>query len=73
MGKEKIILRACPVADGYGPCCRGCGGGWPGTKATSEQFTRALYNGGINPERLGCGPLVDRARIVVSELARTNE
>ena len=68
MGKENIILEACPVADGRGPCCRGCGGGWPGTRATTKQLTRALHNGGIKPEKLGCGPLIERARMAVAKV-----
>ena len=67
-GKKDIVLIACPVADKRGPCSRNCGGGWPGTRATTEQLTEALHNGGIDPERLGCGPLVERARVAVSML-----
>lgn len=70
---KRIVLKACPAADGKGPCCRNCGGGWPGTRATTEQLTEALHNGGINPEKLGCEPLVERARVAVSELADTQE
>ena len=68
---QNIVLKACPVADGKGPCCRNCGGGWPGTKATTEQLTQALHNGGVSPDKLGCGPLTERARAAVSKLAGT--
>jgi len=70
---ENIVLKACPVADGLSPCCRNCGGGWPGTKATTKQLTNALYNDGVKPEKLGCGPLVKRAQAAVSQLADAQE
>jgi hypothetical protein len=68
---KHIVLRACPVADGKGPCSRSCGGGWPGTKATTEKLTKALHNGGVDPDRLGCGPLVERARVAVFQIRET--
>ena len=68
-----VVLKACPVADGKEPCCRNCGGGWPGTRATTKNLTKALHNGGINPEMLGCQPLIERARVAVSELTETQE
>jgi hypothetical protein len=55
-----FIVQGCPVADGQGPC-HGCGGGWPGTLATSEALTTAALLGRLKPERLGCGPLAEGA------------
>jgi len=72
MVNNEIILEACPVADGYGPCSRHCGGGWPGTQATTEQLTVALHSGRLNPEKLGCGPLVERANDAIKQLVEFN-
>ncbi|KKU95621.1 MAG: hypothetical protein UY27_C0012G0008 [Candidatus Gottesmanbacteria bacterium GW2011_GWA1_48_13] len=57
-----VEVRGCPVADGGGGCCHNCAGGWPGTKITTEAMTRAVNNGGIDPSKLGCGPLEESAR-----------
>ena len=57
-----VIVRGCPVADGLPPCCRNCGGGWDGTRVTTEAMTRAVENGRVIPENFGCQPLEDRAR-----------
>lgn len=57
-----LIVEGCPVANGRGPCCRNCGGGWPGTKVTTEKLTVSVLSGTINPDKLGCQPLQDRAR-----------
>ena len=57
-----VIVQGCPVADGQAACCHNCGGGWPGTRITTEAMTRVVNNGGIIPENLGCQPLEDRAR-----------
>lgn len=59
---EPIIVQGCPVADGKAACWSFCGGGWPGTRITTKAMTRAVNNGGIIPENLGCQPLQDRAR-----------
>lgn len=55
-----FVVQGCPVADGQGPCSTTCGGGWPGTPST-EKLTAAVVAGRINPTRLGCGPLQERA------------
>lgn len=57
----KIVkVEACPVADGGAPCCRNCGGGWPGTRSTSEQLTAAVEKRKIDPKKLGCELLQQR-------------
>jgi len=61
-----VVIEGCPVADGQGPCCS-CGGGWPGTQAKSEQLTQALVSGRLIPEKLGCGPLVERATAALQD------
>ena len=61
MNHETIIVEGCPVADGGPPCCRNCGGGWPRTKITTVAMTRAVRIQRIDPSRLGCQPLQDRA------------
>lgn len=59
----KTIVQGCPVEDGLsGGCCRNCGGGWPGTQISTEAMTRAVAEGTIDPNKLGCQPLQDRAR-----------
>jgi len=65
--KQKIEIQGCPIADRIGgtECIRGCGGGWPGTQITSEDLTRAVNNGGVRAERLGCGPLMQRAEVAM--------
>lgn len=70
---QNIVLKACPVADGRAPCGRGCGGGWPGTRATTENLTKALHNGGVDPNKLGCGPLIERARAATQELTESRQ
>jgi hypothetical protein len=52
----------CPVANGAAPCNHLCGGGWPGTKVTSDKMLKALRQGKLIPEFLGCGPLQEQAR-----------
>lgn len=56
-----VIVRGCPVADGGPSCCHGCGGGWPGTRITTEAMTQAVAGRMIVPDKLGCQPLADRA------------
>lgn len=60
MGKFEVL--GCPVADGMPPCCLFCGGGWPGTRITTETMTDGVLSGRIVPKKLGCQPLEDRAR-----------
>ena len=62
-----LIVEGCPVANGRGPCCRNCGGGWPGTKVTTEKLTAAVVNGAIDPEKLGCQPLMDRVKAALEK------
>ncbi len=69
---EDFVVLACPVADGFPPCCRGCGGGWPGTKATTRNLTEAVVKERLDPNKLGCQPLVDRARAGINELKRAS-
>lgn len=56
-----IIVKGCPKADGGSGCCLFCDGGWPGTRIATEAMTRAVRSGRINPNKLGCGPLQERA------------
>lgn len=58
---NSTVVRGCPVADGFAACPR-CGGGWPGTRLTTEALSRAIADGRITPERLGCGVLEERVR-----------
>jgi hypothetical protein len=50
----------CPVQNGLPPCGRMCGGGWPGTKIDDEAMRKALANPNFDPQKLGCGPLIDQ-------------
>lgn len=52
----------CSVANGGAPCNHLCGGGWPGTKITHDEMSRALRQGRLIPETLRCGPLEEQAR-----------
>lgn len=63
-----LVVRGCPVADGGPSCCHGCGGGWPGTRVTTEKLTAAVRAVRINPDFLGCQPLADRTRIGLAEM-----
>lgn len=56
-----IIVKGCTKADGGPGCCRNCDGGWPGTMITTEAMTSAVRSGRIDPSKLGCQPLYDRA------------
>ncbi len=58
---SKFIVRGCPAVDGGPWCLRGCRGGWPGTKVSSETLTQAVRAGTIKPNQFGCGPLTRRA------------
>ena len=58
---NNFFVKGCPVADGKTPCNR-CGGNWPGTKITSEKLTKSILSGKINPDKLGCLPLMDNAK-----------
>jgi len=62
-----ITVQGCPVADGKSPC-HGCGGGWPGTQATSDALTKAAQAGRLLPDSLGCGLLVEGAKRALHEL-----
>jgi hypothetical protein len=63
----KGCIEACPVTEGNGPC-HGCGGGWPGTLASSRELTKAALKGILIPERLKCGPLAARASHALHEI-----
>ena len=52
----------CPIFEKGCGCGRMCGGGWPGTTVSSEALTKAILNGKLNPDKLGCQPLIDRAK-----------
>lgn len=54
--------RGCPAADGQAACWDRCGAGWPGTNITTEAMTKAVSGNGIDPNKLGCQPLQDRAK-----------
>lgn len=47
----------------YGSPCHNCGGGWPGTKSSGNALTSAAVAGRLNPERMGCGPLVEQVKV----------
>lgn len=72
-GDPPVIVLGCPVADGGPACCDRCGGGWPGTRITTESLTRVVANGKIDPKKLGCQPLEDRARIGLAEVRKRHE
>lgn len=57
---ENFSVLGCPVADKR-PACPRCGGGWPGTKITTEKMTKNIISGTLKPERLGCLPMQGRA------------
>mgnify|MGYP001617017024 CR=1 FL=1 len=67
------VVEGCPAADGKAACCRNCGGGWPGTRVTTMAMTRAVQSGRLDPERLGCQPLQDRARAALQALQPSPE
>ena len=46
----------------YGNPCPRCGGGWPGTTSTTKQLTEAAFKGRLNPDKLGCKTLIERAQ-----------
>lgn len=67
MSKEFTPVQGCPVADG-GAACPRCGGGWPGTRITTEAMTKAVAGGNLDPTKLGCQTLIDRATAGIEEL-----
>lgn len=62
MNNKVEKVEGCPAADGKAACWSFCGGGWPGTRVTTEAMTRAVHSGRLDPNKLGCQPLYDRAR-----------
>ncbi len=50
---SKFIVKGCPAIDGGPWCLRGCRGGWPGTKVSSEVLTQAVRAGTIKPIQFG--------------------
>jgi hypothetical protein len=64
-----FYVRGCPVADGEIPCNR-CGGNWPGTKITTKKLTKSILSGKINPDKLGCLPLIDNAKYGINLLKK---
>lgn len=66
MSREKIarISIGCPTPEREPPCQR-CGGNWPGTMAPSQKLVVAALRGRLDPEKLGCQPLVDQGRFLV--------
>lgn len=65
-----LEVEGCPVADGKVPCPR-CGGGWPGTKITTERMTKGVAAGIINPSLLGCSTLENRVLEYYEKLSDT--
>lgn len=66
-------IQSCPVVEGRRGCVITCGGGWPGTKATSETLTKAALNGRLDPKKLGCGTLQNNARVGLEQLEEYKE
>ena len=56
VGTKKL---GCPAANGDIPC-RGCGGGWPGTKITHKAMLKYLKS--PNKKPLGCGMLLEQVK-----------
>lgn len=56
-----------------GSPCHGCGGGWPGTKSSSEDLTSAAHLGRLIPERMGCGPLEAQVKVFIKAYNLTLE
>ena len=55
----------CPAAHGEGNCPL-CGGGWPGTKSSSESLVKSAREFRLRPENLGCGTLAEQGRFLVN-------
>jgi hypothetical protein len=68
-GNDPFVVKGCPVADGGVECTRGCGGGWPGSNIKTPEMTEAVRSGTIIPDKLGCGPLTQRAEDGYNRLA----
>lgn len=58
-----ITELGCPVANGMSACVAFCGDGWPGTRITHEQMTRALEHGTVVIDKLACGTLQEQAKV----------
>ncbi len=54
----------CPATTGESGC-HPCAGGWPGTKASSEDLIKAAQKGILIPERLGCGTLEAQGKFLL--------
>lgn len=55
----------CPVIHGEGNCPF-CGGGWPGTKSSSESLVKSAREFKLRPENLGCGTLTSQGKFLVN-------
>ena len=53
-------LLGCSVANGFAPCSRSCGGGWPGTRIDHDAMLAVIAHG--RGDRLKCGVLVKYSR-----------
>ena len=58
-------LLGCSVANGFAPCSRSCGGGWPGTRIDHDAMLAVIAHG--RGDRLKCGVLVDQAKHILGE------
>ena len=67
----EIIVEGCPVAD-IKPACWRCGGGWPGTKISTDVLTRAVNKRIVNPKRLGCQVLQDRVEQALGKILKVD-
>lgn len=64
---NRLEALGCPAANGRGPCAITCGGGWPGTLMSDGALSAAVAARTIDPDKLGCGPIVDRVRAALQE------
>lgn len=62
-------IEGCPVPEQGPPCCRNCGGGWPGLSSlTTEKLTQGVYGGAIKNTNNACGPVSDRIAAALHEI-----
>jgi hypothetical protein len=62
-----LEIKGCPRQEG-GLCADRCGGGWAGTKTSTDKLTQAILLYNLDPNKLGCQPLIDRIKAAYNQL-----
>lgn len=61
--KPPIVVRGCPVPDGFPSCVSRCPGNLPGLcSKTTPEVTMLVYSLAVNPDHSACQPIQERIK-----------